>query len=292
MPRRVSPSQFRSMVRQSEAKQRQYIQNINNKVRQHNSQVRQHNAARKREIDAYNRDVREHSARVRANRARLQLALRRLVQQTGTVRYYVLRQSASVLYDAYCRLDSAGTNPFVSDLAERETANSVTVVNSLLGDIDTVQVSDEELSDTEIAEELAHISPGLDSRWLGATYALNPRNPEAARHFCTSAREIIIFILDTKAPDGDVIARFPSCQRTDQGTPIRRAKVEYCLDINGMANAAVEDFTDANIADLITLFGELNSGTHGPSGKFSLSQLAAIKTRVEGGIRFLCNIVN
>ena len=292
MARRVTPSQFRSMMRQAEANRRQQIQNRNNEIRKYNSQVRQYNAAGKRAIDAYKRGVREHNSRVRANRARLESAIKRLAQQSGTVRYYVLRQSATTLYDAYRRLDGADANPFISDLAEQETANSVTVVNSLLGVTDNVQVSDEKLNNTEIAEELAQISPGLDSRWLGAVYALNPGNPEATRHFCSSAREILTFILDTRAPDADVVAHFPNCQRTDRGAPTRRSKVEYCLDVVGMGDDALEDFTDANIADLGALFKELNAGTHGPSGKFSLSQLAAIRARVEGGIRFICNIVN
>ena len=292
MARRVTPSQLRSMIRQAEAKQRQHIQNLNNQIRQHNSRVRQYNTARRRAIDDYNRGVREHNARVRTNRARLESALRRLGQQTGTIRYHVLRQSAFALYDAYRRLDNADADPFFSDLAERETANSAMVVNNLLGDSDSVEVSDDELNIAGISAELGHISPGLDSRWHGAVYALNPGNPEAARHFCSSAREILTVILDTGAPDADVIAQFPNCQRTDRGTPIRRAKVEYCLDSKGMVDDTLEDFADANIADLLTLFKKLNAGTHGPSGKFSLSQLAAIKTRVEDGIRFICNIVN
>lgn len=292
MARRVTPSQFRSMIRQAEAKQRQNIQSLNNKIRQHNSRVRRYNTERKQAIDAYNRRVHEHNARVRSNRARLDSALRRLGQQTGTVRYRVLRQSAFALYDAYRRLDNADTNPFFSDLAERETANSAMVVNNLIGDSDGLEVSDDQLNIAGISTELSHISPGLDRRWHGAVYALNPGNPEAARHFCSSAREILTVILDTGAPDADVIAHFPNCQRTKRGTPTRRAKVEYCLDSKGMVDDTLEDFADANSTDLLTLFKELNAGTHGPSGKFSLSQLAAIKTRVEDGIRFICNIVN
>lgn len=279
------------MQRQAQAKQRQQIQKINRENREYNRKVRQHNAARKRAIDAYKRDVCAHNARVRANRSRLKSSLQRLARQTVTVRYTVLHQSVTTLSTAYGRLDSAGADPFLSDLAEQEAANSVTVLNSLLGDTEDTEVADEDLNDTLIAGELALISSDLDRRWRGAIYALNSENPDAARHFCTSTREIVTTILDTMAPDADVFARFPNCQSTDQGTPTRRSKIHYCLDRSGAADNALESFIDANIDNVVTLFTELNAGTHGPAGKFSLPQLVAIKTRVEDAIRFMCQIV-
>ena len=116
-------------------------------------------------------------------------------------------------------------------------------------------------------------------------------NPDAARHFCTSTREIITEILDTKAPDEKVFARFPDCPTTDKGTPTRRAKIHYCLDRNDSVNDELENFIDANIDNVVLLFNELNSGTHGPAGKYSLQQLVSIKIRVEDAIRFMCEIV-
>ena len=292
MARRITLSQYRSKLQQAQAKQRQNIQKRNNAIQQYNNKVRQYNAARKQAIDAYNRTARAHNARVRANRTRLQSALGRLAQQTNTVRYTVLYKSVSTLSTKYKRLDIADANPFLSDLAEQEATNSVTVLNDLLDD-DTAnsQADDDELKNSLIANELAHISPDLDNRWHGAIYALNPENPDAARHFCTSTREIITEILDTKAPDEDVFARFPDCPATDKGTPTRRAKIHYCLDRNDSVNDDLENFIDANIDNVVLLFNELNSGTHGPAGKYSLQQLVSIKIRVEDAIRFMCEIV-
>ena len=73
--------------------------------------------------------------------------------------------------------------------------------------------------------------------------------------------------------------------------PTRRAKIHYCLDRRGLGNEALEDFTEANIKNLSVLFKDLNSGAHGPAGRFSLPQLIAIKTRVEDAIEFICEIV-
>ncbi len=309
MTRRVTPSQYRSMLRQAQSKQRQNVQKLNDAIRRHNTvrkqaidahnrDVRAHNArvqasrtARKRAIDAYNRNVRAHNARVRANRTHLQSALQRFDQQINPVRYTALYKSVSTLSTAYKRLDTAGANPFLSDIAEQEATNSVTVLNDLLDDTADSPVSDDDLKNTVIANELAHISPDLDHRWHGAIYALNPENPDAARHFCISTREIITEILDTKAPDDDVFARFPDCQTTNKGSPTRRAKIHYCLDRNDSANDELEDFINANISNVVILFKELNSGAHGPAGIFSPQQLVSIKTRVEDALRFMCEIV-
>ena len=284
MIRRVTPSQYRSLLRQEQSKQRQAIQKLN-------SQIRQYNTAQKRVIDAYNREVRAHNTRVRANRTRLQSALQRLSHQTSTVRYTAFHKSVSMLSTAYKQLDKAGANPFLSDLAEQETANSVTVLNNLLDDDIHPQISEEDLKNTQIADELAHLSPDLDKRWRGAIYALNPKNPDAARHFCSSTREIITEIIDTKAPNVAVFSRFSDCQITEKGTPTRREKIRYCLDLSGRANAVLENFIDANVDNVITLFDDLNSGAHGRAGKFSPQQLGSIKIRVEDAIRFMCEIV-
>ena len=291
MPRRLSSSQIQSTVRQAQTKQRQAIQKWNSAARTYNSKVRQYNSERKRAIDAYNREVRSYNARVRANRSRLRSVLQSLSTQTITVRYSSFHTSVAALHSAYERLDNSSADPFLSDLAERDTANSVTVLNTLLGDDSHVQVGDGELTNTKLSASLSRYSMDMQDRWSGAIFALNPGNLDAARHFCASAREILADILDTEAPDAEVLFRFPGCQVTQQGTPTRRAKIHYCLDRSGLNNGVLEDFIDANINDLSVLFKDLNTGAHGPAGRFSLPQLTAIKTRVEDAIDFICEIV-
>ena len=291
MPRRLNSSQIRSKLRQDQTRRRQAVQKWNSAVRDYNNKVRQYNSERKRAIDAYNRDVRSYNARVRANRSRLRAALQSLSTQTITVRYTSFQTSVATLYSAYERLDNSDADPLLSDLAERDTANSVTVLNTLLGNDSHVQVSDGELISTKLSESLSRYSTDMQDRWSGAVFALNPRNPDAARHFCISAREILADILDIEAPNAEVLSQFPDCQVTQRGTPTRRAKIHYCLNRSGLNNEALEDFIDANINDLSVLFKDLNTGAHGPAGKFSLPQLSAIKTRVEDAIDFICEIV-
>ena len=288
IPRRISTSQLRSAIRKVQSKRRQAIQNSNSETRRRNNQVRQNNASRKRAVDAYKREVRAYKTRVRANRARLESALKRRARQPVTVRYTVLHQSALSLANAYDRLDNTRADPFLSDLAEQETANSVALLNSLG---DGIQ-ADGAIVNSPIATEieLAHISPELDKRWHGAVYALSPENPDAARHFCVSAREILTRILSIEAPNTDVFYRYPDCETTEGGTPTRRSRIRYCLDRRSRSNHALESFVEGDIKDIMLLFDELNSGTHGPAGTFSLPQLTGIRTRARDAIRFMCEI--
>ena len=292
MPRRISSSQLRSKLRQLESRQRQAVQQYNSDVRTHNQKARRNRSELKRRIDAYNRSVRAYKSRVRANQARLRAALRGLSAQTVPVRYVPLRRSVESLSAAYTRLDSSDADPYLSDLAERDTANSVVVLNTLMVDTDSHLSTAADLTRTRISTTLESYSKDLRDRWTGAIFALNPNNPDAARHFCTSAREIAAKIIDTEAPDAEVFSWHPNCQITDHGTPTRHVKIAYCLDRSDLANDFLEDFIDTNTKDLSALFQDLNSGAHGPAGRYSLSQLVAIKTRVEDFIEFMCAIVS
>ena len=133
MPRRINMSQLRS----AQTRQRQAVQRYNTEVRRYNS----------RRIDAYNRAVRSYN-RLRSNHYRLQSALQRLAEPAP---HSFRRMNPSLsLSTAYERLDNGDADPFLSDLAERETANSVSVLNALLGepylnDENTLDSVDEQL---------------------------------------------------------------------------------------------------------------------------------------------------
>ncbi len=312
MVQRITSSQFRSKLKQAQSKQRQQIQKLDSEIRKFNaeqkrkvdaynrevqahnrrvnSEIRKFNAEQKRKVDAYNREVRAYNTRVCANQNRLRSALNRFAQQSISVRSSNFYKSVGILADTYERLNISGTDSFLSDIAEQETANSVIVFNSLIDNTSDPNISHEDLSDSFIADELAVVSPDLHSRWYGAIYALNPNNPDAARHFCSSAREIITQILDINAPKSAVLDHFPDCEKTKDGNPTRRAKIHYCLNIHGRGNNTFEKFVNADIDNVLMLFKELNAGAHGPAGNFSLEQLVSTKIRVEDAIRFMCEI--
>lgn len=290
MVKKINISQLRSKLRQIESKQRQAINNYNQEVRKHNQNI-------KNAVNKYNSAVRQHNARVRANRQRIINELNRL-QSRKTVRYQVLHTSTVSLNRSYQSLERREQEfekiPFGNqflDLSEKENANSLSVLNALESDErQTNAGNDGDLVSTSITGELSNISPDLDSRWKGALFSLSPMNPDASRHFCTSAREIFIQILDHFAPDTDVLTRFPQCEKTDKGQPTRRWKIKHILVNSGIISEEAVEFVDEDITNVLQLFRVFNDGTHGSAGRFEFSQLRAIKERVESGIVYLTTI--
>lgn len=286
----MTPSQYASYLRQLAQKQKSAINNYNSAVRKHNAQV-------KRNVDAYNRGVREYNSKLRAYRQRINSELAKLRSMSSTPRNAIVTRSAVSLHTVYERLEhSAADDGSYRDhliaLAERENANSLEVVNAINrtdADTSTPILS---LQDTRIEHELRSISQDLDMRWRGAVYALSPKNPDAARHFCTSAREILAQILESSAPDHVVFASDVQVDTTEQGAVTRRSKVRFLLQRKGLDTDALEDFVVEDIDNLVSLFRVLNDGTHGAAGAHDFSTLASIKKRVEDGILFLTEVVS
>lgn len=287
MVRRVTPSQYASMVRQAEAKRRQAVSKLNQEINRYNREV-------KRSVDNYNREVRAHNSRVRADRQRLNTAIRRLEQEAKRpVRVSYTVQSRSV-YSSYERLERRAESGHYNDsfndaldLAEREAANSVELESALQKEPDPTEIEEQIVADPILIGKLATIETDLAERWQGALYALSPRNPDASRHFCTSAREIFSRIFESRASDAVVRSADPNCSLTERGTPTRRAKIGYLLSRQQLTDDALETFIDDDIENILSLFQVFNDGTHGSAGKYGMSQLKLIKNRVEHGLQFL-----
>lgn len=289
---RMTPGQFRSRVQQIQSQQRQAVNRYNQAVRDYNRKV---NHA----IDNYNREARAHNVRVRADRQRLAQALARLQSRPRVVTTYVtFRASVETLHHSFIALDQASEarettvlEDQLFDLSERENANSLEVMDALLSESSANAVEQDlsRLRETRVDNELASLSTDLDGRWRGALFALHPENPDASRHFCTSAREIFTTILDERAPDAAVLREISNCP-LHQGRPTRRARIQYALRRKGLATQSLEQFVDDDVQNIIELFNVFNHGTHGAAGRYAFEQLRAIKTRVEDGIIYLSRI--
>lgn len=288
---RITPGELQRRMREAQRKQKQAIDKYNQAVRQHNQKVRQ-------ATNAYNQQVATRNARVRSNHQRLKNELARLSRQPTTTYLVTYRTSVHRVTTAYEHLESRAVhydNRFNSllDLSEREAANNVGVLNSLLGtegEADHANDADD-IEHPDLLPELRSISEDLVARWQGAVFSLNPKNPDAARHFCTSAREIITSVLEIKAPDADVFSALPACDLTDQGKPTRRAKIRFFLSRKGMQDQALEEFVEHDMQNVVDLFKVFNDGTHGSAGTFSLGHLATIRKRVEDAIFFLARVI-
>lgn len=256
-------------------------------VADRNRAARQYNQNARAAAAKYNQAARTQNAKVAGDRQRYISALRSQL----TTRYVEVRSSTLDLNDRYERVrQEAQQSSAISELLslfEREASNSAAVAEALISD---VSVASEAIEDSGIVEYLSGFSEDLRRRWEGAVYALNPVNPDAGRHFCTSVREIFTEILDKWAVDDEVFAADPQCEVTQKGTPTRRAKIRFLLERKGAGTVGALDFTERNIDDILQLFHVFNEATHGPAGKHGFAKLQAIRQRVEGGIMFLANI--
>lgn len=300
----MSLSQFKSKIRQAVNKQNQQIRRFNQEVDrvnrankravdEYNRNVRRHNQNARQAVAKYNQAVRAHNSQVRSNRAKLQQQINALRSRPTHTVYFSVQNSTYNLHD---RFEQVADAPIQSDsyadlvaLSERESSNSAAVAEVLLADAPT-ETGMTLPEDTGILEYLAGFSQDICDRWKGAIFSLNPVNPDAGRHFCTSAREIFTEILENWAADEDVIEADPSCERTQQGKPSRRSKVRYLLNRKGAATPELVGFVEADIDNIVQLFSVFNEATHGPAGKHGFTKLQAIRQRVESGIMFLAAV--
>lgn len=320
MARNMTPAQYAAWLRQQQSQHNQAVRRYNqevdrvnranraatekavrdhnrevDRVNQHNRRVvdtynrgvRQHNQNARTAVTKYNQAVRSHNAQVERDRQRRISALR---SQTAT-RYVEVRDSTielSRLYDTVERTTGSAEWEGLVALSEREAGNSAAVAEALNAEESS---TDEGAQDTGILEYLSGFSRDLCDRWKGALFSLNPANPDAGRHFCTSVREIFTEILEKWADNEEVLEADPACERTPNGSaPSRRAKIRHLLRRKGADSPEMLGFVDKDIDDILQLFRVFNEATHGAAGKHGFAKLQTIRQRVEGGIMFLAAI--
>ncbi len=287
--KKISMSQFKSKIRQIEQKQRTALNNYNRAVRQYNTQV-------KRAVNEYNSAVRRHNANVLHNRQVIQRELSRLRSANCSYKITYTKYIASIeniqtYYDTIVRKYPEGVivdehQDYVLDLIEKENAQAIETANKFL------ENTDQEINDVEnkeIENKLSEVSIDLMNRWKGAIFSLNPQNPDAARHFCTSTRELFTDFIELKASDDSVFAYNPNAQKTERGNATRKEKIKYMMKDYNFDNCVAE-FIDADIENILELFHVLSDATHGEAGRYEYVKLIQVKKRVEQGINFLCKI--
>lgn len=284
MAKSFNMSQFKSKMRQLENKQRQAINNYNRAVRQYNNSV-------KKAISDYNTFVRNYNSAVRRNRQIINREISKLqshssARTTFTVSLDAMQQYYSAVNSYYG--EGVPVNQHqdrILELIEQEQANSVITANA----VENNEYPEENTEDIEIGNKLLLVSQDLNDRWKGAVFSLNPNNPDACRHFCTSARELFTDFIELKAPDIEVFAFNPNCAKTERGNATRKEKIKYMLR-NTQLNDSVVSFVESDIDNILELFHVLSDGTHGVAGRYDNKKLMQVKKRVEQGIYFLCEI--
>lgn len=295
MVRKMTPAQFKAAVNKAQRQQKQAIDNYNREARRHNAAVKKAVSDYNREVRAYNANARAHNSRVENQRRRLEQEIRRLKSRPATTTFVTYRTSVETLARTYTAAEDSlvgrTITPAGRELVDRgseEAANSAYLLNAMDGDgAPEGDLTEDELRGPSMQAELATFGQDLVDRWIGALFSLSPRNPDAARHFCTSAREVLIAMIDGAAPDAHVVEAEPTCDRTDKGVPTRRAKVRFLLRRKGIDEGPIEDLVEEDMDNVLGLFREFNNGTHGHAGRFTITQLNALRIRVESAIGFI-----
>lgn len=297
MARKVTPAQYKAMIDKYNREVKSHNQKVNQQINKYNQEVKKHNTEQKRQIENYNREVRKVNAEREKHRQQLNQAIRKFNNsRTTTTIFY--KESVQRLERNYINLEnrtldqtnySEHQEDLIKNYPAQEANNSVQLFNSLNGIDDGDYIDPKELQKTYIEAKLNEISVDMGSRWRGALFSLNPENPDAGRHFCTSVREVYTQILEVKAPDEMVKSAFPNCEM-HQGIPNRRSKIRYILTQKSLHSESFENFVDSDIDELLSIFRTLNDGTHGSAGKFNIQQLSKLKKRVEDSIQFIAEL--
>ena len=277
MAKSFNMSRFNSQIRQA---QRKFERDMKNEINK---------ATRKFESDM-NRELRKYNSKVRHNQQLITRELNKLqshttVRSTYTVSLSAMHQHYTDIGNIYGDIIVTPRQEQILDLIEQEQANSLITAIVIQND----DFSSENTEDIEIGNKLLNVSEDLNNRWRGAVFAMSPQNPDAARHFCTSAREIFTEFIELKAPDTKVFEFNPNCEKTDRGNATRREKIKYMMR-NTDIHSSVIDFAEADITNILELFHVLSDGTHGAAGRYEFQKLVQVKKRVEQGINFLCEI--
>lgn len=282
MARTFNMSQFKSQIRQAQHKSERQLKQI-----QRDTERKMKNEINKA-VNQYNRDVRRNQQKIQSELRKLNSSNK--IRTTYNISVKTLNNSYNTVVENYDEVNSTVKEKEFFNYIESENANSLSVANAIENP-ELAENINVELQDNAIGDKLKSLSSDLNNRWIGALYSLNPNNPDATRHFCTSTREIFTDIFEKYALDKDVFAVFPNCDKTDRGNATRRSKIKYFLYKKGIDLTNADEFIDNDIDNILELYHTLSDGTHGEAGRYSMIQLKLIKKRVEDGINFLCEIV-
>lgn len=267
MVRKMTPAQFKAAVNKAQRQQKQSVDKYNREVTRHNTAVTKAVSGYNRDVRTYNSKARAHNARVENQRRRLNQEIRRLNARPAATTFGTYRSSVETLTRTYTATEDslAGRTltPVGRELVDRgseEAANSAYLLNAMDGDGgDEIDPTEDELRSPSMQSELAIFGQDLVDRWTGALFSLSPRNPDAARHFCTSAREVLIAMIDGAAPDPRVTEAEPACELTPAGVPTRRAKIGFLLRRKGVGEESIHSLVEADVDNVLGLFREFKT---------------------------------
>lgn len=131
---------------------------------------------------------------------------------------------------------------------------------------------------------VAEINPELTHLLSGAREAYDSQHTDYVRHFVTSYRELFTHLLHALAPDAAVEKWTTDPGHFHNNRPTRRARLLYLTrDLGPMFGG----FMCANVEAALAFIDVFQKGTHGIKPSFTSEQLADMKNRTEGLLRFM-----
>lgn len=143
-------------------------------------------------------------------------------------------------------------------------------------------------AEDELENLLNLVDPTLIKPWRGALAALNPKNPDAVRHFSISMRELLTAIIHKLSPDDKVKAWTSKAEHYHDNRPTRKARLLYiCRNAN---HAPFNTFLEKDIDTLLACNDIFQEGTHAIDAPLSTYILKELRNRAGSSFRLLLRI--
>lgn len=193
--------------------------------------------------------------------------------------------------------DLAILPPIVFDYPPIELYNATKLITSIskpdihFNKINQLENIDEELS-LDIEELLPTLLADLDNKliklWQGAKAALSSKNPDKARHFAISLRELFSHVIHYLSPEDKIKDWNSDPNLFVNGKPTRKTRLLYiCRHVN---NGPFEKFVQKDIDALLEFLNLFQKGTHSIDEDYNEEQLSVMLMRMESALRFLLGI--
>jgi hypothetical protein len=169
------------------------------------------------------------------------------------------------------------------ELAARELFTTTNIVKSIFVKEEPKENDENEIIKQKISIEtddklqilLLELDPELVSLWLGAKESINSNNPDNARHFNVSLRELYTHVLHKLAPDKEIKCWSANPDDFEDGRPTRAARLRYIYrEVN-------DDSSGTLIKKFISFSLELNKSTHKPRINMRDMQFRMIMMQIE-----------
>ena len=212
-----------------------------------------------------------------------------------------IRASHFAFSDSYSQLFKSLEDSHLSILSVAPVVSTLPPVEFYFGNrfIESITTAEREDSDedqavsleiqTEIKDDiealLSQFDKSLIKLWQGATQAVTSSNPDAARHYSISLRELLTHIIHRLAPDDQIRSWSDSPELYHDGKLTRRARLLYiCRGIN---HEPFSRFLRKDIDSILACFELFQEGAHAIDANLSTIQLDLLRIRTESSIRFL-----